>query len=76
MQEEATQYVVKCYRCLKRKSAPQVAPIYVSQPMELVHIDYLSILLDIHWHIQVKLKQHKLQLEYLGIISFAIMDSQ
>ena len=46
MQEEATHYVVKCSRCLRRKSAPQVAllqPIYVSQPMELVHMDYLSL---------------------------------
>ena len=46
MQEEATQYVVKSSRCLGRKSAPQVAPlqpIYVSQPMELVHVDYLSL---------------------------------
>ena len=45
MQEEATQYVVKCSRCLRRKSAPQVArlqPIYVSQPVKLVHMDYLS----------------------------------
>ena len=46
MQEEATQYVVKCSRCLRRKSAPQVAPlqpIYVSQPIELVYMDYLSL---------------------------------
>ena len=46
MQEEATQYVIKCSRCLRRKSAPQVAPlqpIYVTQPMELVHMDYLSL---------------------------------
>ena len=46
MQEEATQYMVKCSRCLRRKSAPQVAPlqpIYVSQPMELIHMDYLSL---------------------------------
>ena len=46
MQEEATQYVVKCSRYLRRKYAPQVAPlqpIYVSQPMELVHMDYLSL---------------------------------
>ena len=44
--QEATQYVVKCSRCLRRKSASQVAPlqpIYVSQPMELVHMDYLSL---------------------------------
>ena len=46
MQEEATQYVVKCSRCLRRKSTPQVAPlqpIYVTQPLELVHMDYLSL---------------------------------
>ena len=46
MQEKAIKYVVKCSRCLRRKSAPQVAPlqpIYVSQPMELVHMDYLSL---------------------------------
>ena len=46
MQEGATQYVVKCSRCLRRKSASQVAPlqpIYVSQPVELVHMDYLSL---------------------------------
>ena len=41
MQEEATQYLLKCPRCLKRKSTPQVAPmqpIYVTQLLELVHI--------------------------------------
>ena len=27
MQAEATQYVVKCPRCLRRKSAPEVAPL-------------------------------------------------
>ena len=46
MQEEVTQYVVKCSGCLRRKSASQVAPlqpIYVSQPMELVQMDYLSL---------------------------------
>ena len=35
MQEEATQYVVKCSRCLRRKTTPQVAPlqpIHVTQP--------------------------------------------
>ena len=45
MQEEATQYVVKCSRCLRRKTTLQVAPlqpIYVTQPLELVHMDYLS----------------------------------
>ena len=46
LQEEATQYVVKCSRCLRRKTTPQVAPpqpIYVTQPLELVHMDYLSL---------------------------------
>ena len=46
MQEEATQYVVKCSRCLRRKTTPQVAPlqpIYVTQQLELVHMDYLSL---------------------------------
>ena len=46
MQEEATQYILKCPRCLRRKSTPQVAPmqpIYVTQPLELVHMDYLSL---------------------------------
>ena len=46
MQEEATQYVVKCSRCLRRKTTPQVAPFqptYVTQPLELVHVDYLSL---------------------------------
>ena len=46
MQEEATQFVVKCSGCPRRKSVPQVAPlqpIYVSQPVELVHMDYLFL---------------------------------
>ena len=46
MQEEATQYVMHCSRCLRRKTPPQVAPlqpILVTQPLELVHIDYLSL---------------------------------
>ena len=46
MQEEATQYVMHCSRCLRRKTSPQVAPlqpILVTQPLELVHMDYLSL---------------------------------
>ena len=46
MQVEATQHIVKCPRCLKRKSTPQVAPlqpILVSQPLELVHLDYSTL---------------------------------
>ena len=46
IQEEATQYVMHCSRCLRRKTPPQVAPlqpILVTQPLELVHMDYLSL---------------------------------
>ena len=46
MQEEATQYVMHCSRCLRRKTPPQVASlqsILVTQPLELVHMDYLSL---------------------------------
>ena len=46
MQEEATQHILKCCRCLRRKTPPQVAPlqpILVTQPLELVHMDYLSL---------------------------------
>ena len=46
MQEEAIQYVMHCSRCLRRKTPPQVAPlqpILVTQPLELVHMDYLSL---------------------------------
>ena len=46
MQEEATQYVVKCSRCLRRKTTPHIAPlqpIHVTQLLELVHMDYLSL---------------------------------
>ena len=37
---------IKCSRCLRRKTTPQVAPlqpIYVTQLLELVHMDYLSL---------------------------------
>ena len=46
MQEEATQHVMNCSRCLRRKTPPQVVPlqpILVTQPLELVHMDYLSL---------------------------------
>ena len=46
IQTEATQYVLKCTRCLRRKTPSQVAPlqpIHVTQPLELVHMDYLSL---------------------------------
>ena len=46
MHQQATLYVNKCQKCLKRKAIPDVGPlqpIIVSQPMELVHMDFLSI---------------------------------
>ena len=46
MQTEATQYVLKCTRCLRRKTPSQVAPlqtIHMTQQLELVHMDYLSL---------------------------------
>ena len=46
MQTEAIQHVLKCTRCLRRKTPSHVAPlqpIHVTQPLELVHIDYLSL---------------------------------
>ena len=92
MQEEATQHVLKCSRCLRRKHPPQVAPlqpILVTQPLELVHMDYLSLepskgnienVLVITDHFTryalaypSKNKQHRLQLEFCGTILFVIM---
>ena len=46
MHRESTLYVNKCQSCLKRKPIPDVAPlqpIVDSHPMELVHMDFLSI---------------------------------
>ena len=92
MQEEATQHVLKCSRCLRRKTPPQVAPlqpILVTQPLELVHMDYLSLepskgnienvlLITDHFTRYAlaypsKNKQHRLQLEFCGTILFVIM---
>ena len=46
MHKQTTLYVNKCQNCLRRKAIPDVAPvqpIIASQPMELVHMDFLSI---------------------------------
>ena len=46
MHKEATLYVDKCQSCLEKKAIPDVAPlqpIIASQPMEKVHMDFLSI---------------------------------
>ena len=92
MQTEAMQHVQQCTRCLRRKTPSHVAPlqpIHVTQPLELVHMDYLSLepskgnienvlvitdhLLDMLLHIPVRLKQLKLQQEFYGTILFVIM---
>ena len=46
MQTEAMQHVQQCTRCLRRKTPSHVAPLqpmHVTQPLELVHMDYLSL---------------------------------
>ena len=46
MQTEAMQHVQQCTRCLRKKTPSHVAPlqpIHVTQPLELVHMDYLSL---------------------------------
>ena len=46
MHKQTTLYVSKCQNCLKRKAISDVAPlqpIIASQPMELIHMDFLSI---------------------------------
>ena len=46
MQTEAIQHILECKRCLRRKTPPHVAPlqpIHVTQPLELVHMDYLPL---------------------------------
>ena len=45
MHKEATFYINKCQSCLKRKATLDVAPLQpigANQPMELVHMDFLS----------------------------------
>ena len=45
MQTEAIQHILKCTRFLRRKTPSHVAPlqpIHVTQPLELVHMYYLS----------------------------------
>ena len=74
MLREATLYVAKCQNCLKRKATPDVAPLQptvANQPMELVHMDFLSIepskeILRMYKPTLVKLKQHKQQLNCFG----------
>ena len=95
MHKQATLHVNKCQKCLKRKATPDVAPlqpIIASQPMELVHMDFLSIepskgnienVLVITDHLQgmhkpmlVRHSQHKLLLSCCGKILLDIMAFQ
>ena len=46
MFEDVSQYISVCDRCTRRKKPPKVAPlqpILVTQPLELVHMDYLCL---------------------------------
>ena len=91
---DVVSYINSCPRCLRRKSQPDKAPlmnIETSQPLELIHLDYLKIEpskgnIEMFWLLQItllgmprlshqKLRQHWPQLNYCGIISHFIMDS-
>ena len=91
MQTEAMQHVQQCTRCLRRKTPSHVAPlqpIHVTQPLELVHMDYLSLepskgnienVLVFTDHFTryalaypSKIKQLKLQQEFCGTISLSL----
>ena len=46
MLNDTTRHIQQCKRCLKFKALPEKAPmenIDVTYPMELVHMDYLTI---------------------------------
>ena len=85
--------IKSCPRCLHRKSQPDKTPlqnIEASQPLELIHLDYLKIepskgnienvlVITDHFTSMLRLshpkhKQHWPQLNYCGIISYYIMD--
>ena len=46
MQMDVASYINSCPRCIRRKSQPDTAPLYnieATQPLELIHLDYLQI---------------------------------
>ena len=46
MHVDVVSYINSCPRCLRRKSQPDKAPLVnkeTSQPLELIHLDYLKI---------------------------------
>ena len=94
MYVDVVSYINSCPRCLRRKSQPDKVPIVnieTSQPLELIHLDYLKIepskghienVLVITDHFTryaqafpSKTQMHWPQLNYCGIISYSIMDS-
>ena len=46
MQMDVASYSNSCARCIRRKSQPDTAPLHnieATQPLELIHLDYLQI---------------------------------
>ena len=46
MQMDVASYINSCPRCIRRKSQPDAAPLHnieATQPLELIHLDYLQI---------------------------------
>ena len=46
MQMDVASYINSCPRCIRRKSQPDTAPLHnieATQPLELIHLDYLQI---------------------------------
>ena len=46
MQMNVACYINSCPRCIRRKSQPDTAPLHnieATQPLELIHLDYLQI---------------------------------
>ena len=94
-QADVLSYINICPRCLRKKSPHNIAPLVnteTTQPLELLHLDYLQIepskgnienVLIITDHFTgiprlslLSPKQQWLQPNYYGIISFCIMVSQ
>ena len=46
MHMDVASYINSCPRCIRRKSQPDTAPLHnieATQPLELIHLDYLQI---------------------------------
>ena len=46
MHMDVVSYINSCPRCIRRKSQPDTAPLHnieATQPLELIHLDYLQI---------------------------------